>query len=378
MKNYDYEKLYKEAIERAKEFMTNKGVALNADAFRTAKELTETIFPELKESEDEKIRKVQLDYWRSNGSKEWQGVPVQEIIAWLEKQGDQKPIDKAELKFKVGDWIVNDRGEIARIVEIRRDFYGILKYYMECKDDNKIAKRPCIIDNKFRLWTIQDAKDGTVLVNGSNIFIFSHLSKTRAMGYCHINLDDVRFYYDKGKNECFGLIDAVFTPATEEQRKLLFQKMKEAGYEWDAEKKELKKTEYNTVEWREDDEKISKAIYESIDFLCLEHFDVSEDTLCDWLKSLKDRVQPQTKQEWSEEDKSMYIRTLGILGKCYMGELPIKVEEELEWLKSIEPNNWNWKPSEEQMAVLKNAIHFYGKTVGKEVLESLYNDLKNL
>ena len=249
---------------------------------------------------------------------------------------------------------------------------------MECKDDNKIAKRPCIIDNKFRLWTIQDAKDGTVLVNGSNIFIFSHLSKTRAMGYCHINLDDVRFYYDKGKNECFGLIDAVFTPATEEQRKLLFQKMKEAGYEWDAEKKELKKTEYNTVEWREDDEKISKAIYESIDFLCLEHFDVSEDTLCDWLKSLKDRVQPQTKQEWSEEDKSMYIRTLGILGKCYMGELPIKVEEELEWLKSIEPNNWNWKPSEEQMAVLKNAIHFYGKTVGKEVLESLYNDLKNL
>ncbi len=32
-------------------------------------------------------------------------------------------------------------------------------------------------------------------------------------------------------------------PATKEQRDLLFQKMEEAGYEWDGEKKELKKIE---------------------------------------------------------------------------------------------------------------------------------------
>jgi hypothetical protein len=30
-----------------------------------------------------------------------------------------------------------------------------------------------------------------------------------------------------------------FYPATKEQRDLLFQKMKEAGYEWDSNKKEL-------------------------------------------------------------------------------------------------------------------------------------------
>ena len=40
-------------------------------------------------------------------------------------------------------------------------------------------------------------------------------------------------------------------------------------------------------------------------------------------------------EQWSEEDESMYIRTLGILGKCYMGELPTKVEEELNWFKSL-------------------------------------------
>lgn len=30
-------------------------------------------------------------------------------------------------------------------------------------------------------------------------------------------------------------------PATKEQRDMLFRKMKEAGYEWNGEKKELKK-----------------------------------------------------------------------------------------------------------------------------------------
>jgi hypothetical protein len=45
-------------------------------------------FPELRESVDERIRKAQLDYWRSVGGKEWYGVPVQEVIAWLEKSGD--------------------------------------------------------------------------------------------------------------------------------------------------------------------------------------------------------------------------------------------------------------------------------------------------
>ena len=32
-----------------------------------------------------------------------------------------------------------------------------------------------------------------------------------------------------------------YVPATKEQRDFLFRKMKEAGYEWDATKKQLKK-----------------------------------------------------------------------------------------------------------------------------------------
>jgi hypothetical protein len=37
------------------------------------------------------------------------------------------------------------------------------------------------------------------------------------------------------------LLGDAIIPATKEQRDILFSKMKEAGYEWNAKKKELKK-----------------------------------------------------------------------------------------------------------------------------------------
>ena len=93
----------------------------------------------------------------------------------------------------------------------------------------------------MHLWTIQDAKDGDVLVNGSNIFIFHFINNRRLMGYCNVNMDDGNFYNDIGKNECFCTIDAPVTPATKEQRDALMKAMNDAGYEWNAEKKELQK-----------------------------------------------------------------------------------------------------------------------------------------
>ena len=47
-----------------------------------------------------------------------------------------------------------------------------------------------------------------------------------------------------------------YSPATKEQRDLLFQKMREAGYEWNEEKKELRKIEKQVPKpkWSDDDE----------------------------------------------------------------------------------------------------------------------------
>lgn len=99
------------------------------------------------------------------------------------------------------------------------------------------------IQNHFRPWSINDAKEGDVLVKGSNIFIFHFINDTFIMGFCHINTDDDGFYIDLGKLDGVCLIDDVVTPATKEQCNFLFQKMKEAGYEWNSDKNELHKIE---------------------------------------------------------------------------------------------------------------------------------------
>ena len=64
------------------------------------KEKLESIFPELKESEDERIRKRLIEFfedWGETKSHCW-GKSVNKILAWLEKQGEQKPKDKYTFK----------------------------------------------------------------------------------------------------------------------------------------------------------------------------------------------------------------------------------------------------------------------------------------
>lgn len=76
----NYEEKYKNALERARE-QYNK---------RTPLYDIESIFPELKENEDEEIRKGLIKAFGSIGRKEWGGINVKAAIAWLEKQGEQK------------------------------------------------------------------------------------------------------------------------------------------------------------------------------------------------------------------------------------------------------------------------------------------------
>ena len=87
--------------------------------------LKEEMFPELKESEDERIRKFLLYHFGNKTKKEWNGMPVKDILAWLEKQEEQKPADKIEPKFKVGDKIQfsNGCGTIMTIEKIENGEY---------------------------------------------------------------------------------------------------------------------------------------------------------------------------------------------------------------------------------------------------------------
>lgn len=97
----DYEKKYKEALEVAKRKLCFDKAGM-VDSF-TPNDIYE-MFPELAESEDEKIRNVLVDYFKRYKEQEecsiktFYGIPTDNIIAWLEKQGVQP-------RYNIGDII---------------------------------------------------------------------------------------------------------------------------------------------------------------------------------------------------------------------------------------------------------------------------------
>ena len=86
---------YDKALERARAINNEKDVDVESGTT-----ICEYIFPELKESEDDKIRKeiisiLRNTYWTSNRNR------FNELVAWLEKQGDKDKLIQELGKYKV-------------------------------------------------------------------------------------------------------------------------------------------------------------------------------------------------------------------------------------------------------------------------------------
>ena len=268
---------------------------------------------------------------------------------------EQKPTDKIEPKFKVGDWIVDSQGlthQIERVVEnvtIHTFGYDIVGggYFNDSVEG-------------VRLWTIQDAKDGDVLYENDteSILIFKSQTCEWIKVYCDYWVSKDKFtgtdMADYGR-----LSEMKFAPATKEQRNLLFEKMKEAGYEWDADKKELKKN------------------------------DARKNLTLDGDLMEADCMIVEQKPAWSEEDEETIDLTIAVLKENlphgYFKTNPINTsnmggihtEELIKRLKSLKPQ-YHWKPTKEQLHTLNAAVEYTKTTEYKEILQSLYNDLKKL
>ena len=224
-------KAYDEALERARAI--NNGKDVDVESGTTT---CEYIFPELKESEDEKIRKEIISilhnaYWTSNRNR------FNKLVAWLEKQ-DKKSTDKIEPRFNVGDWVVFiTSGSIYQVEKKENYEYTLRNIHggLLCVDFSN--------EELIRKWTIEDAEDGDVLVHNSFMFddfIFIYNNTSALQAYCYYSSERNRFIIeDRGHSYPWNMQEV--TPATKEQRDTLMKAIKDAGYEWDADKKELKK-----------------------------------------------------------------------------------------------------------------------------------------
>lgn len=87
----------------------------------------------------------------------------------------------------------------------------------------------------YHKWTIKDAKDGDILSDNQPFIYNGKFDIDSVGGYCGLDVHDV-FVVDKRVRKCWT---KNINPAPKEQRDVLFKKMKEAGYEWDAENEKL-------------------------------------------------------------------------------------------------------------------------------------------
>ena len=245
---------------------------------------------------------------------------------------EQKSADKVGPKFREGEWITN--GDYTwKVVEVKP-----LDYILQSQDGNIVDDTISHVDEQFHSFTPEDAKDGDVLVVNDNtqyqwIGIFKEHTGCTFTSYCHYNTGMDEFITNKARcrNHGTGKYSNIH-PATKEQRDLLFQKIHEAGYEWDVEKKELKKAEQKTAWSEEDENRINRLIAYFED---KESFTAEDDIVyANWLKSLKDRVKPQPKQEWSKEDE----REFDYIIRCVENGGYIH-KRHGDWLKSLRPQN---------------------------------------
>ena len=377
--------------------------------------------------EDEMIRKEIIDFIYDKTDTYELREKSNSWLAWLEKQGEKKqelltkekalknspfveqnPADKVEPKFKVGNWYQCTKDFFGKGVTFDKNtaYYCAKEGCLQNEYGCHIAIVKDLYDN-FKLWTIQDAKDGDVLAakSGNRIFLYNGNCdlRHRPCAYCGTYKGFSEILFSKCAIGNYFTDEDVY-PATKKQRDLLFQKMKESGYEWDAEKKELKEIEqkptnivtvlndYFAITPKEQQDKDWEELkhlnnfgwevveqnpaWSEYDCLVIESIvqtlEITGDKganrmKIDFLKSLKSRVQPQPRQEWSEEDKRSIRDSIFYLKsakKYFEKDDDILWDEKwfnlcIEFLealyKKLQPQP-QWKPSDEQMKVLDVAI----------------------
>ena len=481
---------YDEAIKKVNDYYEGK-----TKIYSDVDETLDYLFPELKESEEERIRediirvfKGELNYT----SKE----DANKFIAWLEKQGEQKqptkytleqaayifldalsdtpynnkpvtdaqvitrellkflsdvysynpnaineqkPTDTVDPKFKAGDWIITNKNHIWYVDETPETIsylYRLINQYGKVE----VAEFE-VVDKKARLWTIQDAKDGDILLSPSTSegdkecpFIFKEIDKSGIVRFHAALLQGEDIKIADGITNVIGYANAGYhTLATKEQRDTLMKAMADAGWEFDFEKKELKKIEeefngedygidslyhaqrilektlgkvdgyqsddgildhkcaiaavnklykQKPAKWSEEDERLmvlSRKFLDDakhIDYGEFEHKKEIEECM-DWIRNLKERV--QFEQKWGKKDEEMMKYFNEVLDYAFKNwsKFGGKATSALEWLELLK-DRCIWKPSKEQIIALRWILNNIPYCSYKEEISGLLDQIKKL
>ena len=180
---------------------------------------------------------------------EWLESKLDALKAKNEQKTEEKSEEKPEPRFKVGDWVIaKDDGGTAWLITAIGSNYS--DYSMVSSRGSAECVDYSYVDNNYRLWTLQDAKDGDVLECYDD-YIFIYNNSCILQAYCYYCIAKGKFCIKDPTHYPEWRMQSV-KPADNEQREFFFTKMKEAGYEWDANQKKLKKQDepkdYNSID----------------------------------------------------------------------------------------------------------------------------------
>ena len=328
----DYENKYKEAMEIAKLLRNSKFQTMNA------KRVVDEIFPELADSEDERIRKAIVDI--INNSNDIDIYSHKHMIAYLEKQKAKERLDRMAP-------IYNDKESFESALE------KAWKYY------NESASR-----------TVDSFEDDYIECVFSKGFREGFLYKEKQKEQKPVEPSDDEL--QRHQDELYDF--KVFATKQAKENHISFVH----DFEWNNFCAEILSYFNQPVEWS--DEEI-EHLYTLASYIKSSGYEDDGEFLEGVANKLKS-LRPQPKLGWSTKDKQMLSsiqNDLMIIAKESGGERRKKYLQKVQFIEELfgRPQT-HWKPSDEQMDCLKETII---QTKGYQYswcLPELYEQLKKL
>ena len=345
-------KAYDKALESA--------IIAYKDEDRHLKATLERIFPELKESEDEKIREAAKYGLQHLGWEHINGIKIKDILAWLEKQGN---IDKESHEIAEKEKYDFVSGQFIECRKSFNEFKENNSYWLEyVGNDTYIGRSDNILNKKFHITPRQLYR----------LFTHEHCPKEDS----NVNNEaNAPTGYGKYVDECLNEASKHFFSEGEDKYSVadLFYAGVRCGKSWLEKQSEQKST------WdKEDDVMIYKLLAVVELYYDRDGDDLDKQSCIDWLKSLKQR---QT-VEWEPKDQGRYEDIRDVLRCCMNLDTFTQsaIEADLKWFverySNMKQKNY-WKPSDEQMTDLWNML-CECRPADHQLLQDIYYGLKKL
>ena len=324
------------------------------------------------ENEDEKIRKWIINYLNNrilNSAIIDEKKNCLNAISWLEKQGEHANFRN---KIQIGDKVTrNEDGVLVNLSQLNRvakkdekqgkNNMGISEATKQKLEDNlheALEKETPESWNEF----LDEQGEQKPADKVEPKFKIGDIVIVKPMS-CHGKIF---------KGEPFKIVDIIEDNYVSDDGKTYSISLQDG---WELVEQKLK--------WDEEDEDMLYKTIVVINRLCAEEkeyvWSISTlEKIFYWLKSLKDKVQPQPKQEWTKEDAVRFYSCLKRLGTGNPSQ-PETINS--KWFKEHVSPQKQWKPTEEQIKALElSIVSFVPKTdpALRRPLNELLEQLKAL